>query len=144
MTQELDSKLCAKYPKIFADRNADMLQTAMCWGFECGDGWYWIIDNLCDSIQGYIDSNKHLNISQVVATQVKEKFGGLRFYYNGGDQLIEGMSWLAEHLSLKTCEECGSKDNIGMTSGWLKTICRPCYDLMDYGERRAWNPRKGE
>jgi hypothetical protein len=38
MKQELDEQLCAKYPKIFVNRHADMKTTAMCWGFECGDG----------------------------------------------------------------------------------------------------------
>jgi hypothetical protein len=47
MRRELDEALCAKYPLIFKDRNADMRTTAMCWGLECGDGWYNIIDILC-------------------------------------------------------------------------------------------------
>ena len=47
MKRELDEALCAKYPLIFKDRNADMRTTAMCWGLECGDGWYNIIDVLC-------------------------------------------------------------------------------------------------
>jgi len=47
MRKELDEALCAKYPLIFKDRNADMRTTAMCWGLECGDGWYNIIDVLC-------------------------------------------------------------------------------------------------
>jgi hypothetical protein len=47
MRKELDEALCAKYPLIFKDRHADMRTTAMCWGLECGDGWYNIIDILC-------------------------------------------------------------------------------------------------
>ena len=126
MTEELDKKLCAKYPKIFADRNADMRSTAMCWGFECGDGWYWLIDQLCSRIQSYIDDNPHLNIHQVVAVQVKEKYGSLRFYINGGDEEIFGAISLAEHMSYHICEECGSTQNIGHTSGWITTLCIVC------------------
>lgn len=55
MKQELDEKLCAAYPKLFRDRHADMRTTAMCWGFDCGDGWYNIINHLCSNIQGHID-----------------------------------------------------------------------------------------
>ena len=40
MKKELDEKLCADYPLIFQDRNKPMNQTAMCWGFSCGDGWH--------------------------------------------------------------------------------------------------------
>ena len=57
MTEELDKKLVEKYPKIFRDRHADMRTTAMCWGIETGSGWYFIIDNLCNTIQSYIDNN---------------------------------------------------------------------------------------
>ena len=122
MTKELDEKLVAKYPKIFADRNGDMRNTAMCWGFSCGDGWYWLIDNLCDTIQSYLDHNKHLNHPQVVAMQVKEKFGTLRFYINGACELINGMIWLAEHMSAHICEECGEPGEVLNDNGWY--VCR--------------------
>jgi hypothetical protein len=55
MNEELDKRLCAKYPKIFAGRHLSMTVTAMCWGFACDDGWYNIIDRLCANIQGHID-----------------------------------------------------------------------------------------
>jgi len=126
MKKELDEKLVKKYPKIFVDRYAPMDQTAMCWGFEHGDGWYWLLDNLCGSIQSYIDSNKHLKIPQVVAMQVKEKFGGLRFYYIGGDKYIDGMVSLAEDMSYNICEVCGSTEHVGQTKGWIETLCKKC------------------
>ena len=62
MRKELDEKLCAKYPKIFADRHGDMRTTAMCWGFECGDGWYWLIDSLCSNLQWNTDNNNKTNV----------------------------------------------------------------------------------
>lgn len=128
MRKELDDKLCEKYPKIFADRHADMHTTAMFWGFECGDGWYWLIDQLCGLMQGVIDMNPHLNIPQPVATQVKEKFGGLRFYTNGCDEATQGMIDMAEHMSYSICEVCGSTKDVGKTGGWILTICKPCFD----------------
>lgn len=50
MRRDLDEKLCAKYPEIFRDRHKPMTETAMCWGFACGDGWYPLIDTLCHLI----------------------------------------------------------------------------------------------
>jgi len=98
MKQELDDALCAKYPRIFEQRNWDKMDTCMCWGFECGDGWYDLIDNLCRSLQDY--SNAHRpEIKQVVATQVKSKFGELRFYVEGGDDVTDWMISFAERLS---------------------------------------------
>jgi len=55
VTQELDEALCSKYPKIFKNRHGDMKETLMCWGFECGDGWYNVLDSLCGNIQHHID-----------------------------------------------------------------------------------------
>jgi len=78
MKKELELKLVKKYPVIFKDYNGDMRQTCMCWGFECGDGWYNLINELCETVTTLI-SNKNI---KVVAVQVKEKFGGLRFYYD--------------------------------------------------------------
>lgn len=133
MKSELDTYLVEKYPKIFVDRYGDKLKTAMCWGFEHEDGWFWIIDNLCESIQSYIDNNNEYadedkKISQVIATQVKEKYGTLRFYYSGGDNYIDGMVSFAENLSANTCEFCGSMKNVGKTKGWVSTICKDCYN----------------
>ena len=56
MRKELDEKLCADYPEIFRDRHGDMRTTAMCWGFDVGDGWYTIIDTLCSQIQNLVEN----------------------------------------------------------------------------------------
>ncbi len=127
MNQELDEKLCAKYPKIFVNRHGDMKETLMCWGFECGDGWYNIINQLCSNIQHYTDwqnknHEKHPVVEQVVAVQIKEKFGTLRFYYDGGDDTIGGMVRMAESMSSVTCEECGSPGH-QRNGGWIRTLC---------------------
>ncbi len=124
MKEELDQQLCKKYPLIFADRNKSMMETCMCWGFEHGDGWYPIIDSLCGNIQNHIDwqTKQGKTVPQVVATQVKEKFGTLRFYYNGGDDVIDGMVRMAESWSAVACEECGAPGTQN-SQGWIKTLC---------------------
>ena len=55
MNGALQDSLYSRYPKIFAQKDLDMTQTAMCWGISCGDGWFNIVDNLCLEIQNYID-----------------------------------------------------------------------------------------
>lgn len=176
MRQELDELLCNKYPKIFRDRFAPMTETCMCWGFECGDGWFNILNQLCGNIQhhidwsqknhdwdvkynamiskamagditdleeyykGYINAEERMEetleqglkevrpvIPQVVAEQVKEKFGTLRFYYRGGDDIIDGMVRMAEAMSGVTCEECSAPAETH-GPGWIRTICQPCED----------------
>jgi hypothetical protein len=102
MKQELDDKLCKKYPLMFAERNMPMTETCMCWGFECGDGWYDLLDCLCYSIQKYLDLRT--DVEQVVVTQVKSKFGGLRFYTMGGDAVTDFMINFAEAMAEKIKE----------------------------------------
>ena len=121
MRNELDKKLCEKYPKIFAQRNKSMRETAMCWGFSCGNGWYDLIDTLCHLLQFHIDHNE---VPQIEATQVKEKFGTLCFYFSGGNEYLEGMIDMAEFMSGKICEICGHPGKLrGKRSGWLYTSC---------------------
>lgn len=177
MKPELDKKLCTRYPVIFQDRHGDPKNTAMVWGFECGDGWYKIIDHLCSLITAHQNSLVHnrtgdeefnsilaqlkagnstpfdeyyktfspeyreqrkkqmleegprelKEIFPIVAVQVKEKFGGLRFYIDGGDETVHSYINFAESLSYHTCEFCGSNQDIGQTtSGWITTMCKNC------------------
>ena len=140
MRDELDKQLCEKYPKIFRDRHSPMTETAMCWGFECGDGWHQIIDSLCSQIQHHINWKQEQKekysrgegCRQVVAMQVKEKFGGLRFYYNGGDEKIDGMVRMAESWAANTCETCGKPGRL-RGRGWLYTACDEHTKEEDFG-----------
>lgn len=72
-------------------------------------------------------------IRQVVASQVKEKFGTLRFYYDGGNEYIHGLASMAEAMSARTCESCGAPAR-SSNNGWITTMCQPCLDSIE--ERR--------
>jgi hypothetical protein len=131
MKPELDKLLCEKYPKMLINRNKPMTETCMCWGFECGDGWFQILDSLMGNIQHHIDWNnknfekgytQYKQVPQVTLDQVKEKFGTLRFYYTGGDDVIDGMVRMAESMSAVTCEQCGNPGTTG-GQGWISTLC---------------------
>jgi hypothetical protein len=54
MSPEKDAYLCEKYPEIFVNRNSDIKESCMAWGFEINDGWFHIIDNACSLIQSHI------------------------------------------------------------------------------------------
>ena len=124
MTPENDEKLCKKYPKIFRDRGGTMQETCMYWGLAVGDGWYDLIDNLCACLQNHAD-NEGTEEAQVVAAQVKEKFGGLRFYTNNGDECTRGMVTMAEAMSYCICEDCGNKATV-RTRGYVRSLCGNC------------------
>lgn len=103
------------YPKMFVGQYG---------GIACGSGWFYILDKLCANIQHHIDwkNKSEVVVPQVTIVQIKEKFGCLRFYYDGGDEYISGMVTLAESMSGVTCEDCGS---IGerRSGGWIRTLC---------------------
>jgi hypothetical protein len=107
-----------KYPKMFANPYG---------GFAIGEGWWPIIESLCSNIQSHTDwwnKNRETRpvVEQVVVAQIKEKFGGLRFYYDGGDDQISGMVRMAEAWASHACEECGAPGTAG-GKGWIRTLC---------------------
>jgi len=91
-----------------------MSKTAMCWGFDCGDGWFDILDRLSARISE-LDPDCE-------ALQVKEKFGTLRFYHTSGVPAVEKAVDDAEAESAATCEECGKPGQL-RGKGWLVTRC---------------------
>ena len=123
MNAKNTKQLLEKYPKIFRQHTLPMTETCMCWLFECGDGWYNLIDTLCSLLQWDIDKNKH---PQIEAIQVKEKYGTLRFYTNGNNERQYGYINFAEYLSAFICEECGSNNNVTQTEGWIVSLCPKC------------------
>ena len=62
-----------------------------------------------------------------VAAQVKEKFGGLRFYVDGGTDAHHHYIRFAEAMSYRTCEACGATATAkARRDGWIQTLCDPC------------------
>ena len=66
--------------------------------------------------------------------QIKEKFGGLRFYYDGGDDHISGFVDMAELWAGHSCEQCGNKGH-RRDGGWVRTLCDT--HEAEYQERMA-------
>lgn len=112
---EFANSMEEKYPKMFANPYG---------GFCVGEGWWPILQALCSNIQHYLNwKNKNGEVvPQVVVAQIKEKFGGLRFYYDGGDDRVQGMVSMAESWASKTCETCGAPGK-SREGGWIKTLC---------------------
>lgn len=82
MKIELDNALCKKYPELYGQRHMPMSQTAMCWGFQVGTGWYKIIDELSAALTAI---RKASGIRMQVTT-LKEKYGTLRVYLGNEDR----------------------------------------------------------
>jgi len=121
MSPEKEKKLVDKHPEIL--KNLKYI--------DCSDGWYDILDVLCSNIQQHVkyisvglDTEEQESV-QFTAEQIKEKFGGLRFYGYNSDNEIQAMISMAESLSVRTCEYCGDKAT-SVTKGWIKNLCDNC------------------
>ena len=82
---------------------------------QVGGGWGGLIDEIYNILEAMPNEN-------VTVTQVKEKFGGLRFYWEGS---IDGEFDLVEDICKKSyyiCEECGEPGK-ARYGGWIKTLC---------------------
>ena len=143
---KLQKQLFKKYPRIFRQKDLPMSQTCMCWGIDTGNGWYRLLDELCHCIQTMIDNNRHMINYQLEATQVKEKYGTLRFYYQwypikdkskykptaeDNERMmreLEGAVLFADHFSGSICEECGQPGETKTIYGWVYTRCKTHMD----------------
>ena len=82
--------------------------------YGVGDGWMPLVQSLIEELvaDGW---NREI-------CDIKEKFGGLRFYTNGGGDNHYDIIGKYEKLSYTTCEECGEPGEPRNT-GWIKTLC---------------------
>lgn len=105
-----------KYPKAFAN--------VYC-GANCGKGWLKLVDPLIELCEK-LDVEVH---------QIKEKFGGLRFYVGQAPEEVHTLIQIAETESFKTCERCGA-DGKRRPGGWIKVFCDRCEEER---KTRTWN-----
>ncbi len=139
MNKELELKLVEKYPNVLRDYGGDMEKTCMHWGMECGNGWYDLLDGLLQKLD-YLSNHSGV---QVVADQIKEKFGTLRFYYSVisksdlnvdpvVDKIISDVVTAAERQSAYVCENTGKRGFSCSRMGWLRTLCKEEADKDGY------------
>lgn len=102
-----------------------------------GVGWYSLLDRLLLDLR-LLDVNDKITLEQV-----KEKYGGLRFYWSPARYAPRGNElWLvgelkdnalyhavsdrireAETESERTCELCGEPGTLSSKGGWFRTVC---------------------
>lgn len=144
MNKDIDQhfeELAKRWPNLYQKANVDYF------GVEIG--WTGIIDTLCSLISNKVESAKrrlryalehpalskdqgHIsNLEKEVAdaleelpviVQVKEKFGGLRFYVHNATDEVHNYIDFAESMSFRVCEMCGAPGE-PRSDGWTKTLC---------------------
>jgi len=126
MKKELENKLFQKFK--FFDPYKSPQKGLMCFGFECSDGWFNLIWDLCEKIEKTSPS-KNFEV-----LQVKEKFGGLRFYTSSASKKIFDLIRDAETESYCTCELCGNSGKLKHRGIWVKTLCDSCAETNEYND----------
>jgi len=105
-------------------------------GPECSDGWLSILVDLVIKLE--LRNAKRLPQDQLEATQIKEKFGSLRFYVANGTPIDREDIKNAETKSMDTCEDCGCQGK-RYSDGWIRVLCDPC--IIVWKERRRHEGR---
>jgi hypothetical protein len=109
---------------------------------ECNEGWYPIIDDLSKEVSELAKKFPPMNDeNRINVVQIKEKFGGLRYYvnYHGmSDDDIQQIEYIIRNAEMKTfavCEDCGGNgEKVSPRRYWMKTLCPDCQNKYDMGD----------
>lgn len=108
------------------------------YGMECNDGWKDIIERTHEKLK-YVDPDYKIS-------QIKEKFGGLRYYYSTlfeyesiERKIMDDIVTVAELEASHTCELCGANGHsdeveVRVNNYWYFCYCKPCADKRTGGK----------
>jgi hypothetical protein len=121
MKKELEDEIIKIAPYMFIYEGSDDLKKSLIsFGLDIGDGWFELVKELVINIAKLDVDHK------VKVFQVKEKFGTLRFYIDGGNDKINELISIAEHKSERICEVCGDDGYIDNSKYWVVALCDKC------------------
>lgn len=127
MSPEKSKELISIYPKLFDPDNDRNL--VVMFGFECGNGWFDLLKECIGSIKEELETNPW-NTDEFGCnpriTQIKEKYGILRFYMDSENDAISAIIRTAEDKSEVTCENCGHEGSLRCDNHWYFTRCDAC------------------
>lgn len=102
-------------------------------------GWHDLELLICEHIKKEYDTWDEETKKNFSILQVKEKFGGLRFYCSRETEKIRLATDWAENISFYTCIKCGKKEEISpgrfrvyLTKGWVCPYCKDCAEELLY------------
>jgi hypothetical protein len=150
MRKELEKRLVDRWPSWFKV-GGNIHETLMPFGFAHGDGWFDLVWRLCERLEPVVGAAEENAKRPFQVLQVKEKFGGLRFYTNISDDAISALVEAAKVESFHTCDVCG-KPGARRGQGWITTRCDEHagdpimeppddeYDEINYEDIPQWTP----
>lgn len=136
MNEENTAALLRDFPRLYGNPDEKGSLMSMHWGFECGDGWYRLLHDLSSAIeeQAFKQGLDPDSPSWPKASQVKEKFGTLRFYMGSRSEEMGELIDAASERSAHTCEFCGL-EGVLRTESWFYVACDRCEEKRRSGVR---------
>lgn len=111
-----------KYPNLFKEYPRS--------GFYAGAGWEALLHNLCSILEAAILQMPNEIRGGIYCVQVKEKFGGLRFYLSQETPYLSGAIAMAESMSHCICEQCGKPGKLRPGS-YIQVLCDPHFKAKE-------------
>jgi hypothetical protein len=109
--------------------------------YSTGKGWFKLVKPILEAVDKYNRDHKEniYNDRKIEVIDIKEKWGGLRIYLSYYLPELESLIDKAEKLSYKTCEECGTTENVTteQVTGWYRTLCENCRKELKE-KRKEW------
>ena len=125
MRNELDEALCRDFPKLFSKRHKSPTESCFSFGFECGEGWEPLLRRAAEKLEALNNTLENPD-DYVRVSQIKEKYGTLRFYVGSVPSRIadevDKITHEAEEASEVTCEQCGKPGQLRGGS-WVYVAC---------------------
>ena len=136
----LEESLKDNYPTVFehlneGDYDDTPTPTIALYGIQCDDGWFRLIESLAYQVHRL---NERSDDEPIRAVQVKEKFGGLRFYTDTSSDALWPLVQYAGRISKQTCELCGDMGSTRVRTDLVrhKALCdEHYYDSRDIPEQ---------
>lgn len=123
MKAELVKKLIDRFPCINTENNIGLQWGSVC---DIGDGWFKLIAELLEAIED-IYQNSNLSMEDdFTVTQIKEKYGTLRFYASSTLKEVQDLIDLYEAKSETVCEDCAKAGSLHVRSDYFLTLCEHC------------------
>ena len=128
MDKEEFLKIKEKLAEKIKNENVEPKYPYELFGVECGKGWKHLYQPITDFIMEY---NKEHEDNPIIIHQIKEKFGGLRYYVSNYIDGLAEMIDKAEDESYNTCEICGKHiDEPIIEHHWIYPQCKECFEAL--------------
>lgn len=135
MKEILEKQLFYDFPLLY-DQQVDVDPLCRGFNFDCGDGWYYIIQELSQRLYPLVAKCRDFDSNPMVS-QVYQKNGSLMFDMAFATDEMCDLITEYEDLSGITCEICGEDGELRYLHHHYVTRCDKHKDVYDIDPRES-------